>query len=279
MMSKLVGDRYLLTKELGRGTYGEVREGFDKKQKLKVAVKIVDLGVISKEALREEMKIMEGLKHANVMQYYDITFTKERAYVVLELAEGGDLQKEIAAKSRLSPETARKYFKQVLRAVGYCHDKKIVHRDLKPENILLSGDKKSVLVADFGLSKVSAISRGLSTFCGTTEYLPPEVLKRGFNNFDTFYSGYRVDVWSCGVILHFMLVGARPWTAPDPLSLMQEIMSKPYSSTEIQDKQAASLISIMLNPNPEKRHKIKEIKKHPWVTGEAPKDEDSCVIS
>ena len=99
---------------------------------------------------------------------------------------------------------ARKIFRQLIRALSYCKGKNVCHRDLKPENILLD-EKGNVKVSDFGLSSLHRdkgnFANVLHTTCGTINYLAPEIIQ------NVGYDGHLADVWSCGVILYFMLAG------------------------------------------------------------------------
>ncbi|KAH9690208.1 CBL-interacting serine/threonine-protein kinase 8 [Citrus sinensis] len=144
---------------------------------------------------------------------------------------------------RLSESEARRYFQQLIDGVDYCHSKGVYHRDLKPENLLLDS-QGHLKISDFGLSALP--EQGVSllrTTCGTPNYVAPEVLShKGYN-------GAAADVWSCGVILYVLIAGYLPF---DELDLTTLYMG------------AKSLIHRILDPNPETRITIEEIRNDEW---------------
>jgi len=106
---------------------------------------------------------------------------------------------------------------KIIAGVEYCHRNKVVHRDLKPENLLLHAKRRSVKIADFGLSNIMRDGHFLKTSCGSPNYAAPEVILR------KHYAGPEVDVWSCGVILYAMLCGILPFDDENISSLYQKI--------------------------------------------------------
>ncbi|KAE9361001.1 hypothetical protein PF008_g1462 [Phytophthora fragariae] len=172
-----------------------------------------------------------GGGHENVLQLYDVLElvqpSKSTIFLVLELAYGGELFDRIRGDAGVEEPTARTYFSQLLAGVRYCHQLGIVHRDLKPENLLLS-DADVLKIADFGLSAhfIAAVSSGASTddqgdgarlaparfrrlnsIVGSPHYVAPEVLQNARYGYD----GRKADMWSSGVILYGLLVGALPF--------------------------------------------------------------------
>lgn len=104
----------------------------------------------------------------------------------------------------MDEKTSRNYFRQLITAVDYCHDKGISHRDIKPENILI--ESNGVLkIADFGLSNIIKDGKFLMTSCGSPNYAPPEIIK------NKGYDGKQVDIWSCGIVLYVALTGTLPF--------------------------------------------------------------------
>ncbi|KAF5915003.1 hypothetical protein HPG69_014209, partial [Diceros bicornis minor] len=120
-------------------------------------------------------------------------------YLVLEHVSGGELFDYLVKKGRLTPKEARKFFRQIISALDFCHSHSICHRDLKPENLLLD-EKNNIRVADFGMASLQVGDSLLETSCGSPHYACPEVI-RGEK-----YDGRKADVWSCGVILFALLV-------------------------------------------------------------------------
>ncbi|ONM41607.1 CBL-interacting serine/threonine-protein kinase 8 [Zea mays] len=159
---------------------------------------------------------------------------------------------------RLSEADARRYFQQLIDGVDFCHKKGVYHRDLKPENLLLDS-QGNLKISDFGLSAWPAQgSFLLRTTCGTPNYVAPEVLShKGYN-------GALADTWSCGVILYVLLAGYLPFDEVDLTTLYGKIESAEYSFPAWFSGGAKSLIRRILDPNPETRIRIEEIRSDEW---------------
>ena len=121
----------------------------------------------------------------------------------MRFVRGGELFSHLRKSSRFVEETARFYAVQVALAIGYLHDKNIIYRDLKPENILMDEDGYLCLT-DFGLAKILESGQQANTFCGTPDYLAPEILS------DTGHS-FPVDWWAIGILTYEMIVGCPPF--------------------------------------------------------------------
>ena len=135
--------------------------------------------------------------------------SRSKIYIVLELVVGGELFDRIVREKRFDEGKARRYFRQLIAGVAYCHARGIFHRDLKPENLLLD-EAGDIRITDFGLSSLftgpedAGRASLLYTTCGTPNYVAPEILA------DKGYDGRSADVWSCGVILFVMHAGHLP---------------------------------------------------------------------
>ncbi|KVH95231.1 Protein kinase, ATP binding site-containing protein [Cynara cardunculus var. scolymus] len=162
---------------------------------------------------------------------------------------------------------ARFFFQQLISGVSYCHSMEICHRDLKLENTLLDGSPSPRLkICDFGYSKSGLLHSQPKSTVGTPAYIAPEVLSR------KEYDGKIADVWSCGVTLYVMLVGAYPFEDPeDPRNFRKTIG---YSIPDYVRVSAdcRHLLSHVFVANPSKRITIAEIKKHPWFLKNMPKE-------
>ncbi|KAH0940463.1 hypothetical protein HID58_000100 [Brassica napus] len=160
---------------------------------------------------------------------------------------------------------ARYYFKQLISGVSYCHAMQICHRDLKLENTLLDGSPSSQLkICDFGYSKSSVLHSQPKSTVGTPAYVAPEVLSR------KEYNGKIADVWSCGVTLYVMLVGAYPFEDPDdPRNIrktIQRILSVHYTIPDYVriSSECKHLLSRIFVADPDKRITVPEIEEHSW---------------
>ncbi|THU50327.1 hypothetical protein C4D60_Mb06t19040 [Musa balbisiana] len=168
---------------------------------------------------------------------------------------------------------ARYFFQQLICGVSYCHLRQICHRDLKLENTLLDGSPAPRLkICDFGYSKSSLLHSRPKSTVGTPAYIAPEVLS------PREYDGKQADVWSCGVTLYVMLVGAYPFEDQnDPKNIrktIRRIMSVQYKIPDYVhiSQDCRQLISRIFDANPMRRIKIREIRTHPWFLKNLPRE-------
>ncbi|KAG7473208.1 hypothetical protein MATL_G00093180 [Megalops atlanticus] len=172
---------YALDRPLGRGHFGEVRLARHVFTGQPVAVKVVDktkLDAAAASRLLQEVRCLKLVRHPNVVRLYEVIESRTRLYLVLELAEGGDLHDYILRHERgVSEDAARTRFAEIVRGVSHCHCVRVVHRDLKPENVVLGrGGAGPAKLADFGFSSRFQPGRMLETSCGSLGYSAPEVL-------------------------------------------------------------------------------------------------------
>merc|ERR1719361_1186437 len=176
----------------------------EKETKYVVALKVLQKNQIAQtkvmHQLRREIEIQYHLRHPNILRLFAYFYDKQRIYLVLEFAQGGELYKVLKKRGKFSEPVASKYIRQVLDALRYLHEKKIIHRDLKPENLLLHKD--NIKIADFGWSVHTDERR--ETFCGTLDYLAPEIVERRPHD-------DKVDLWAVGVLTFEFLVGTPPF--------------------------------------------------------------------
>lgn len=137
------------------------------------------------------------------------------------------------------------------------HKLGVCHRDLKPENLLLD-ENKNIKIVDFGLSNTYKTGETLKTACGSPCYAAPEMIagKR--------YNGLNVDIWSSGVILYAMVCGYLPFEDPNTSALYKKILSANYTIPAFVSDDGRSLITKILNTDPNKRYRVEDIRRHPW---------------
>ncbi|KAH1134948.1 hypothetical protein AAZX31_05G164700 [Glycine max] len=237
MLASLTMERYEIIKDIGSGNFGVAKLVKEKWSGELYAIKFIERGFKIDEHVQREIINHRSLKHPNIIRFKE----------------------------------ARYFFQQLISGVSYCHSMEICHRDLKLENTLLDGSSAPRLkICDFGYSKSSVLHSQPKSTVGTPAYIAPEVLSR------REYDGKVADVWSCGVTLYVMLVGAYPFEDPeDPRNFrktLQRILSVHYSIPDYVriSKECRYLLSRIFVANPEKRITIPEIKMHPWFLKNLP---------
>ncbi|NP_001121499.1 NUAK family SNF1-like kinase 2 [Xenopus tropicalis] len=252
--------RYEFLETLGKGTYGRVKRARDS-QGREVAIKSIRKDRIKDEQdmlhIRRETEIMSSLCHPHIISIYEVFENSSKIVIVMEYASQGDLYDYISERQRLSDHEARRFFRQIVSAVQYCHANGIVHRDLKLENILLD-ENKNVKIADFGLSNIYNSESYLQTYCGSPLYASPEIVN------GRPYVGPEVDSWSLGVLLYILVHGCMPFDGQDYKKLVAQISSGAYKEPT-HPSDACGLIRWLLMVNPERRATLADVASHWWV--------------
>ncbi|KAL8200019.1 hypothetical protein R6Q57_011358, partial [Mikania cordata] len=273
-------ERYGILKDIGSGNFGVAKLVKDTFSGQFFAVKYIDRGQKIDEHVEREILNHRSLKHPNIIRFKEVLVTETHLAIVMEYANGGELFDRICAAGRFSEDEARFYFRQLISGVSYCHSMQICHRDLKLENTLLHESTTTRLkICDFGYSKSSVLHSQPKSTVGTPAYIAPEVLSK------KEYDGKIADVWSCGVTLYVMLVGAYPFEDPDDprnfRKTLSRILGVQYSIPDYVrvSMECKHLLSRIFVDNPEKRITIPEIEKHPWFLKNMPieftEDEES----
>ncbi|KAL6220116.1 hypothetical protein ACLB2K_007873 [Fragaria x ananassa] len=275
-------ERYEIVKDIGSGNFGVAKLVKDKWSGELYAIKFIERGQKIDEHVQREIMNHRSLKHPNIIRFKEVLLTPTDLAIVMEYAAGGELFERICNAGRFSEDEARFFFQQLISGVSYCHSMQICHRDLKLENTLLdSSSTPRLKICDFGYSKSSVLHSQPKSTVGTPAYIAPEVLSK------KEYDGKIADVWSCGVTLYVMLVGAYPFEDPeDPRNFrktLQRILSVSYSIPDYVrvSRECTHLLSRIFVANPEKRITIPEIKQHPWFLKNLPSefmDEDDMQI-
>ncbi|KAF2091192.1 Pkinase-domain-containing protein [Saccharata proteae CBS 121410] len=295
---------YILGQTLGEGEFGKVKMGWKKEGGVQVAIKLIRREVLGSNPTRlpkiyREISILRGLQHPNIVRLHEMVETERHIGIILEYASGGELFDYILNHRYLKDQSARRLFAQLVSGVGYLHKKGIVHRDLKLENLLLDRNK-NIIITDFGFANTfnprdelgdeieyhladrdyvkkmkldqvrdDGTRRGdlMQTSCGSPCYAAPELVVS-----DSLYTGRKVDVWSCGVILYAMLAGYLPFD-DDPANpegdninlLYKYIVSTPLTFPEYVTPHARDLLKRILVPDPRKRADLFEVARHSWL--------------
>ncbi|XP_036008064.1 SNF related kinase b [Fundulus heteroclitus] len=256
---------YHLGRTLGRGHFAVVKLGRHVNTGQLVAVKMIDktkLDVMAASHLLQEVRCMRLVQHPNVVRLYEVIDTPTTLYLVMELAEGGDLYDYILRhEGGVAEGTAKRHFAQIVRAVSYCHQLCVVHRDLKPENVVFFPQQGAVKLTDFGFSNLFQPGMMLATSCGSLAYSAPEIL------LGEEYDAPAVDIWSLGVILYMLVCGVPPFQETNDSETLVMILDCRYSVPEHVSDDCRDLISRMLQKDPCHRASLDEIEAHEWLQG------------
>ncbi|TQS36160.1 hypothetical protein Golomagni_03395 [Golovinomyces magnicellulatus] len=295
---------YYLGGTLGEGEFGKVKMGWKQEGGVQVAIKLIRRDSMGTNPSRlakiyREIAILREISHPNIVRLHEMVETEKQIGIILEYASGGELFDYILNHRYLKDNSARRLFAQLVSGVGYLHKKGIVHRDLKLENLLLDRNR-NIIITDFGFANTFNADDELSeeieynlsnkeyvkkirldkimpdghrrgdlmqTSCGSPCYAAPELVVS-----DSLYTGRKVDVWSCGVILYAMLAGYLPFD-DDPANpegdninlLYKYIVSTPLTFPDYVSPHARDLLRRILVPDPRKRADLFEVARHSWL--------------
>lgn len=247
---KITMDDFEFLKVLGKGTFGKVILCKEKRTSKLYAIKILKKEVIiAREEVTHtltENRVLQRCKHPFLTQLTYSFQTTHHLCFVMEFANGGELFTHLQKSGTFSEARSRFYGAEIVLALGYLHSLSIVYRDMKLENLLLDKDGH-IKIADFGLCK-EEISFGdkTSTFCGTPEYLAPEVLE------DNDY-GRSVDWWGVGVVMYEMMCGRLPFYSRDHQKLFELIMASELRFPSKLSTEAKQLLAGLLFKDPTQR--------------------------
>ncbi|XP_046967715.1 RAC serine/threonine-protein kinase isoform X1 [Vanessa cardui] len=259
-------EKFEFVKVLGKGTFGKVVLSREKGTGKLYAMKILKKNlIIQKDEVAHtitENHVLKKTKHPFLTALRYSFQTADRVCFVMEYANGGELFFHLSRVRSFTEERTRFYGAEIVSALGYLHSEGIIYRDLKLENLLLDKDGH-IKIADFGLCKVNiTYGRTTKTFCGTPEYLAPEVLE------DTDY-GPAVDWWGTGVVLYEMVCGRLPFYNRDHDVLFSLILEEEVRFPRALSAPCRALLAALLCKEPARRlgagpDDAHEIQTHPF---------------
>lgn len=258
--------QYTFGKTLGAGSFGIVRYARDNATKEEVAVKIILKKALKgkEQMVLDELKLLQLLLHPHIVQFKDWFESKDKFYIVTQLAIGGELFERIVNQGHFTEHDASLVVIQMLQAINYLHLKNIVHRDLKPENILyLSPNDSNIVLADFGIAKKLEDSSLIYSSAGSFGYAAPEViLGQGH--------GKPCDIWSLGVITYTLLCGYSPFRLENVTDFINETKNNNaviFHADYWKDvsKDARRFIIKLLQYDPSQRPIANDLINDPWL--------------
>jgi serine/threonine protein kinase len=256
-------DQFRVLSVLGRGFYGKVLLC----QKLD-SQEIYAVKSIQKKRLQETGSSLSVIAERNILMKAHHPFivnlcfafqTSSKFYLGLEYAPGGELFYHMEQTGLIQIDDARLYVAEIGLALSYLHSIGVIYRDLKPENVLLDG-AGHIKLTDFGLSKALTDSDTTTTFCGTSEYLAPEVVLQ------MPYS-YAVDMWALGVLTYEMIMGSTPFYDENKSRMFTAIVSGQPNFPPQLDSRICDFISKLLTKNAAERPTFEAMKSHPFFEG------------
>jgi len=254
-------------KTLGRGNFGEVHRVKHKATNLICAMKLVKRKPGSKRASLEkeklESKILESMSHPFIVHLYKTFRTDEEFFIVMEFLEGGELHQHLKKAGRFTRDQTQFFVAEVALALEYLHKKSIAYRDIKPENMVIHKDGH-VMLTDFGLAK--HVEKGAKTysFCGTPEYICPEIINSDGHN-------QMVDWWAFGILVFEMLCGFPPFRSDKPELTYKLIRDAKVEYPKHVDAASKDLVGKLVVPNATERlgaeTGAEQVKRHKFFRG------------
>ena len=256
-------------KPIGKGGFCSVYKATFKDTKKIYALKVIDKSILNNEEqiknIVNEIKIMDELDFENLLKLVTNFEDENNIYIILPLCQNGQLYDLIhKSKKKIKKIYLKKYLYQSIQAINYLHKKKIIHRDIKPENILID-NKDNALLSDYGIATHCKEGEKRKTYCGTDEYLAPEVI-RG-EPYDE-----KIDIWAIGILIYECVSssGKTPFNKLDFLQRTddnKEYIIKNDKDLKIKydkdfDPLAKNLIEKILKINPNDRLPIDDILNH-----------------
>mmetsp|Transcript_17787 Transcript_17787/g.21594 ORF Transcript_17787/g.21594 Transcript_17787/m.21594 type:complete len:501 (+) Transcript_17787:444-1946(+) len=263
MKNKVSLADFVLIKTVGKGSFGKVIQVKKKDCDRVYAMKVLKKEQVVKrkqfEHTMAERRILEEIDHPFIVSLRFAFQTTQKLYMIFDFFNGGELFHYLSKYGKFGEERSRLYAAEIALGLEHIHSMNIIYRDLKPENLLLDADGH-IRITDFGLSKENVVDDTVKSFCGTPEYLAPEVLKR-------MKYGKAVDWWSLGTLLYEMISGLPPFYDRNRERMYKKILTAELRFPAIMNPEARSICRGMLQRDPLQRlgyYGAQEIKNHPF---------------
>jgi serine/threonine protein kinase len=251
-------------KVLGRGYYGRVelwqRKNTEELYAVKICAKsrLVEGNAVG--TIFSERSVLLNAHHPYVVSFYFAFQTKHNFHLGLEYVSGGNLRKRVMTVGGLPASDMKFYAAEIALALNYLHKLHIMYRDLKTENVMLDGDGHAKLL-DFGLAKHFENDDGRTdTFCGTAEYLAPEIVMGE-------EYGMEIDWWGLGILMYEMLFARTPFGHANQATVFAKITGEEAPFSPRDDPAVVSVIQGLLAKSPDERFGFKELTQHEFFHG------------
>eukprot|EP01126_Amoeba_proteus_P054861 TRINITY_DN6770_c0_g1_i8.p1 TRINITY_DN6770_c0_g1~~TRINITY_DN6770_c0_g1_i8.p1 ORF type:complete len:797 (+),score=195.13 TRINITY_DN6770_c0_g1_i8:77-2392(+) len=262
---------------VGVGAFSQVYQATHNTTNEVVAIKVIEKFEEEEEQdtrqrykFLQEIGIMTQISHDNIVSLISFEESSTHFYAVMEMMTGEELFDQIIEREQFPEKDASVLICQILTAVGYLHSKSIVHRDLKPENLLFKDKTYTTLkIVDFGESTKCEDNFNLSTYCGTPDYMAPEILKGE-------KYGKPVDLWAIGVIAYVMMAGFPPFEGENDAEIFSSILSLTYEFPSPEwnnySQESKHFVRSLIIDHPSVRLTAVEALEHPFITNHNAED-------
>ena len=265
---------YKKEKKLGQGAHGSVYEAknriTDIIRAMKIVAKKTKHSKEEEEKILNEENILKTIDHPNIVKIFEFYSNDENYCIITEHCKGGSLYQEIQTKGPFPEDYTAYVMYQLFSAIRYYNELNIIHRDLKPENILISNKNKlnnfpNIKICDFAMSKIvekPTLQDKVEGTIGSIYYVAPEVLNKNYNE--------KCDLWSCGVIMYFLLSKRVPFSGAFNNEIIEKIKKGEYDTKtpplDKLSKNALDLLQKLLTIDVDKRITVQEALNHPFIT-------------
>ena len=261
--------KYEIGSSLGKGAYATVKLVTNKLTQEKFAMKIYEKEKLNsnskKSCVYKEIQILKKLKHKNIVKLIEVISTEKQILIVQELIEGISLREyynnEIRNQKGISihkENIFRTIFKQIFEAMDYVHKLGMAHRDIKLENILIKKNYE-IKIIDFGFGMYNPENKLQKFFCGTPNYMPPEIAEK------KPYVGQLADMWSLGILVYKIFCADFPFKGKDEKELYKAIKTGKFTMANYTPDYARKIICSLIVLNPNKRLTCEDVLNSDWL--------------